>query len=393
MKLLRLVPCTLLILSLARLAPAAEELDISHEISVDGWPKPIPVSIAGFGPEVDATLKFDLTFMGFTFVAADKARYQISGSDQGRVEGRVLDMVTKKVTLAKAFTGGTTRSQTHALADDIAHTLTGRPGIAQSKIACKVQPTGYGPGEIFIADYDGHNVQPVTADGVICSSPTWAGPSMLLYNSYKFEKADIFSHNLTTGARKAIARFPGSNISPSASPDGKRVAMILSKGGSPNLYVADVDGANLKQLTTTREGESSPCWSPDGKTICFVSRQSGKAALYTVPADGGEMRRLPTAGISNPTEPDWSPDGKFVVFTANMGGFSICYVPVTGPNRGQATLLAAGEDGVWAANSRAVIFSRTKNNQHVLSLLDVPTKQVKDCAVISGHASQVSWAR
>lgn len=393
MKLLRLVPCTLLILSLARLAPAAEELTISQEITVDGWPKPIPVSVSGFRPEVEATLKFDLTFMGFTFVAADKARFQISGSDAGRVEGRVLDVVTKKVVLAKAFTGSTTRSQTHALADDIALTLTLRPGIAQSKIVCKVQPTGYGPGEIVMADYDGYNTQPVTADGVICSSPTWAGRSMLLYNSYKFDKADIFSHNLGTGARKAFARFPGSNMSPAASPDGKRVAMILSKSGSPNLYVADADGANLKQLTTSREGESSPCWSPDGKTICFASRQSGKAALYTIPADGGEMRRLQTAGISNPTEPDWSPDGKFILFTANMGGFNICYVPVDGPNRGQATVVTAGQDGVWAPNSRAVIFSRTKNNQHVLSLLDVPTKQVKDCARISGSASQPSWAR
>ena len=214
---------------------------------------------------------------------------------------------------------------------------------------------------------------------------------MLFYTSYKFDKPDVFSHNLATGARKAIARFPGSNISPAASPDGKRVAMILSKSGRPSLYVADIDGGNLKQLT--KEDESSPCWSPDSKTICFVSRVSGKAALYTIPADGGDMKRLQTAGISNPTEPDWSPDGKFITFTAMMGGFSICYVPVDGPNRGQAVVLAAGEDSVWAPNSRAVIFSRNKNNLHVLSLLDVPTKQVKDCARISGSASQPSWAR
>ena len=391
MKLPSLVACTLMILFLARLAPAAEEIDISHELTVDGWPKPVPVSITGFSPAVDETLKFDLTFMGFTFVSADKARFQITGADNGRVEGRVLDAVTKKIVVAKAFTGGTARSQTHALADEIALTVTGKPGIAQTKIACKVQPTGIGAGEIYIADFDGHNAQAVTADNVICAAPSWSGRSMLFYTSYKFDKPDVFSHNLATGARKAIARFPGSNISPAASPDGKRVAMILSKSGRPSLYVADIDGGNLKQLT--KEDESSPCWSPDSKTICFVSRVSGKAALYTIPADGGDMKRLQTAGISNPTEPDWSPDGKFITFTAMMGGFSICYVPVDGPNRGQAVVLAAGEDSVWAPNSRAVIFSRNKNNLHVLSLLDVPTKQVKDCARIPGSASQPGWAR
>jgi Tol biopolymer transport system component len=56
-------------------------------------------------------------------------------------------------------------------------------------------------------------------------------------------------------------------------------------------------------------------------------------------------------------------------------------------------VLATGEDPSWASNSRAVMFVRRVNHTKVLSLLDVPTKHVKDVPRILGSNSQPSWAR
>jgi TolB protein len=360
-----------------------------------GFTKPIPVSIAGFSGEADSTLRFDLFFMGFEFVSADQARFNIQKNNAAGVGAQITDPLARQVIYNKAFTGGSTRQQTHALADDIAKTLTQKPGIAQTRIATKVQPTSYGDGEIWVSDFDGHNATPVTKDNAICAAPAWAGKSQLFYVSYKLMgKPDILSHNLSTGARKAIFRqYPGSSMSPAVSPDGKRLAFIHNKAGSPDLYVSDLDGGNLKQLTKTKEDEASPCWSPDSQTICFTSRQSGKVALYTISADGGSMSRLPVSAAS-PTEPDWSPDGKYLVFTIpSAAGFQICVAPMEGPLRGTASVLVAGQDPVWAPNSRAVIFVRTVNNRRILALLDVPSKQTKDIVRINGNASQPSWAR
>jgi TolB protein len=354
-----------------------------------GLTPPIKVNISGFSGEVSEVLNFDLFVMGFANVPADQAQFLITGSSSPNVQGEAKDRINQQVRLSKAYSGGSLRRQAHAFADDLAMALSGSRGIAQTKIAFKVDigPTS----EIDIADFDGHNAQEATHDGSIVAAPAWVpGRMALYYTSYRLGNPDIFRHDLSSGSRTAIARYSGLNTAAAVSPDGSKVAMILSKGGSPDVYVANADGSGLRQLTHTREDESSPCWSPDGQWICYAGKQGVARGLYKVSVAGGEPQHIITSGVASPSEPDWSPDGKWIVFTAQMGGFEICVVPATG---GEVTVLTSGEDPSWAPNSRTVVFARRSGGSRRLSLLDVPTKQVKDAARISGSVSQPSWAK
>src|SRR4029453_11575724 len=155
--------------------------------------------------------------------------------------------------------------------------------------------------------------------------------------------------------RRQFARHAGMSTAAAVSPDGRKVAMILSKGGSPNVYVSGIEGSGLTRLTTTVQGDSSPCWSADGSTICYSSRAGGPSTLYTVAASGGPPRKLRLAGVTNATEPDWSPDGRYIVFTTQSGGrFEVCVVAASG---GNVTRLVEGEDPVSAPNSVMVIYA------------------------------------
>jgi len=367
------------------------EIVIQRSVPSIGNTRPIPVSIQGFGSEVTDILKFDLYVQGFTFVSPDAAQYQISGSSAGNVVGRVMDRFGKSTILSRSYGGSTLRRQAHAFSDDIVQTITGQKRIALTRIAFKVEAAS-GNGEIYIADFDGYNAQPVTSDHAIVAAPAWVpGQMILYYTSYKLGNPDIFYHNLNTRQRSVIAGYSGLNTSAAVSSDGTRVAMILSRSGSPEVWVSNPDGSNLKQLTFMPEGASSPCWSPDGQWICFATEMHGRRMLAKIPADGGEVERIATVGIANPSEPNWSPDGKWIAFTSQMGEFDICVVPAGG---GNATILVRGEEPSWSPNSRTLIFVRhTPSYRYVLSLLDVYTKQVKDIQQVPGNDSEPAWAR
>lgn len=350
----------------------------------------IPISLSGFTGEVASALRFDLEVGGCAVVSPESAVVLVHGSNGARLEGFVSDRA-KNYLLTRAYTGTNQRQLAHAFADDVIFALTQKRGIAQTRVTFKAK-SATGAGEIFIADYDGYNAFAVTRDGAIVSSPSWGpGSQWLAYTSYKLNNPDVFSHNLTTGERHIVARYGGSNLSPAVAPGGRLVAMVLSKGGKPDLYVADIQGRGLQQLTNAREGVSSPCWSPDGQTICYVSSDDGPAQLYRISAQGGTPQRIRTTGVFNATEPDWSPDGKTITFTTQRGDFEICVVPAGG---GETQSLVPGQDPTWAPNSRTIMFcKRGRGGPLSLSLLDVPTKRVKDVPLNLGNCSQPAWAR
>jgi TolB protein len=348
----------------------------------------IPISITGFTGDAESVLKFDLSVLGLE--VQEPAEYIISGKSEGRVEGSLTPAGVNRPIFVRAYDGRDIRSEIHAFADDIVKELRQSAPIFRTKIAYRM--TVGRSTEICVSDYDGNNRIVLTHDGSLVEAPSWLpGGRALLYTSWMKGNPQIFEHTLGTGSRRIFAGYPGMNSSAEVSPDGQKVAMILSKSGSPNLYVSDIDGGHLTQLTRTTDEDSSPCWSYDSREICFVCR-SGRAVLQKISASGGRAVPVHVSGAfgNNLTAPDWSPDGSKIAFTTGSGSFTICVMPSGG---GEAERLVAGEDPCWAPNSRTIIFTQRRSDKRVLCLLDVPTKHVKDVRQISGSCSEPSWAR
>ena len=378
---------------------AAEEITIST--TAKGR---TPIFLRGYSGEAAEVLRFDLEIQGFEVVTdIGSAHYELSGSNEGQVDGRLVDSRTKAELLSPVYQGASIRTLAHALSDEVVLKVTGKPGIARTKIAFK-GGTGSAT-EIYVADYDGAKAFAVTADKKLVDSPAWVpGKLVLLYTSYVNEGPDILLHDLNTAGRRVFAGFPGINLGPAVSPDGKRVAMILSKdGGGQSLYVCDLDGGNLKRLTTDRSSKSSPTWSPGSDSICFVSgipRDTHDPGLYIIPVNGGPRRLLRTQAFGTASEPDWSPDGKWIAYSltpsTGAGRSRIYRVPATG---GEAKPLLDDPDPAesfehpsWAANSRTLVFSRQVGERRLLSLLDAETKVTKTLS-INEKGSEPAWAR
>jgi TolB protein len=382
-----------LILLLLLICTGTFPLYAQQELNIDRWNEgeEVPISLSGFPSESSAILRFDLEVQGFKVVNKDQATYSLTGSQSGRFQARLSHTRGGDTVFHKAYPNGNKRRQAHALSNDVVQAVFGYEGIGHTLISFRARVNGYW--EIFVSDFDGYNARQVTRDTSNVAAPTWVPNQLALYyTSYKIGSPNIISHDLRSGSRQRITRNSGLNTSATLSPKGSRLAMILSKSGSPDLYVANKDGSGEIRLTRTREVEACPCWSPDGKTLCFTSGAQGGARLFTMPASGGSARRLQTGAVGGEiTEPDWSPDGKWIAFTSMSGGQGkICVMKSTG---GQSIVLADGEDPSWAPNSRNLVFMRKKNGRKTLSLLDVPTKHVKDIRQTARDQSQPSWAK
>src|SRR5947209_1009045 len=108
----------------------------------------------------------------------------------------------------------------------------------------------------------------------------------------------------------------GVNTYPVFSPDGTKLAFRRMLGEmNSEVFVADSDGSDQRNLTNNPAFDGWPAWSPDGKQIVFASnRGNSNYQIYVMNADGSNVRRVaPTEGRA--TAPQWSKDGKTIYFT------------------------------------------------------------------------------
>src|ERR1700719_4728190 len=334
------------------------------------------------GVAVTKTLQNDLTLSGY-FVLSGSAAYTVRGTaSSGNLQGQVIDH-GGGTALSKSYKGGA-RENAHRFADDIVETLTGNKGFAASKIAFIA--TRSGKKEVYVADYDGSNARQMTHDGVISVHPSISPDGRhAAYTGDQSGYPDVYVIDLGSGARNKIVNFPGTNSGASFSPDGNRIALSVSKDGNPELYVVSVGGGGARRIKHTHGVESSPSWSPDGDEIVYSFDEGSGPQLYRISAGGGNSQAIST-GHGYCTEPNWSPDGKKIAFNVRGGGgFEVAIVDLGGGTR----VVCAGENPVWGADSRHLIFTEG-GALYMIDAVNAHRSKILDGL---GRISEPSWSR
>ena len=292
--------------------------------------------------------------------------FMIDGSATGtNVTLDLKDGAGVKLATVRAI-GGTNAEASHKAVDSILKLLYKVDGICDTKITftAEIAPLRK---EIYTCDYDGTNFKRVTRNNGLSLDPVWApSGNSIVYSYIGNAFTTLMEQDIRTGKSRQLARFSGLNAGGAISPDGSKIALILSKDNQVDLYLRATNGGPLKRLTKDKAVEASPCWSPDGTKICFVSDSGyGRPRLHVISVNGGRSARLPGVLGSESVSPDWSSDGK-VVYSAKLGNYTICVADPAGaaekePRQKVGLIASQGgdwESPSWAPDNRHVVCSR-----------------------------------
>ena len=158
------------------------------------------------------------------------------------------------------------------------------------------------------------------------------------------------------GGEAAIRRIVENGIQPAWSPDGRFLAFTTFRDGNLEVYLADSDGGNLRNLTRNEGYDARPAWLPDGR-IAFESDRFGNIEICIVEAAGGEVVNL-SNHPGQDQEPAVSSDGREIVFVSNRDwNFHIYRMAVDGTEVTRLTAeYVTDREPAWSPDGGSICF-------------------------------------
>ncbi len=329
-----------------------------------------------------------------------KTEYSVLPGGKISLVFRLYDTVSEKFLLGKRYfisERKLLRRVIHRYADELVFQLTGKRGIAETKIAFlshKDKGT-----EIYIVDFDGENMKQVTNDGTLNLTPTWSpNGRWLVYTSYAGNNPDlVMVDNLGKKPRRTLLRLLGLNAAPSWSPVDDRLTLVLSKDENSEIYTLS-NNRTLRRLTRHFNIDTSPTWSPDGKKIAFTSDRSGRGApqIYIMDAHDGDkagVQRI-SFGSSYNDNPSWSPDGDKIAFTSRVGRrFQIkIYDLVTKTSTIFTNSRGNNEQPTWSPDGRFIAYRHKEGSKMSTNIQRLGSDKVRQLSFGDLGGASPSWS-
>ena len=322
-----------------------------------------------------------------------------AGDGSYRVEYEVFDVARQQRLLGLAMTARSNamRDVAHQIADAIYEKILGVRGAFWTRIAY-VTATGVGNGSryaLIVADADGYNPQTLVHSSEPLLSPAWSPDGhKLAYVSFEYNhNSSIYIQDIATGARERVASFRGINGAPNFSPDGRRLALTLSRSGNPEIYVMDLGSKALRQVTDQFGIDTEAVWSADGASLYFTSDRGGKPQIYQVSAGGGSATRVSFQGSYN-AKASVSYDGKKIAMAQGNGNnyrIALLDRSLGSPRWSTLSPGSLDESPSFAPNASMILYAAREGSRGVLYAVSADARVRQRLVLADGDVREPAW--
>lgn len=295
------------------------------------------------------------------------------------------------------------RVRIHELSNGCFSAITGRPGIATTRILYTLtrRQGTHESSEVWLSDYDGGNRHQLTSEGGLCLTPIFFPPQKgkragnYLYVSYRTGQPKLYLAHLSTySPGQSLLPFPGEQQMPAIHRSRNLLALISDRAGNPDLFLTEISEEGIPQgkpyqlFSAPHAAQASPTFSPDGTQIAFVSNMGGAPRIYTLPTDSqkeGTPPRLISRRCRENTGPSWAPDGTKIAYSGRIAGVRQIWIYDCEKEEEYQLTKGPGhkENPCWAPDSCHLIFNggeRGKSDLYIAHLHSSEAVKITDGA-------------
>jgi TolB protein len=209
--------------------------------------------------------------------------------------------------------------------------------------------------------------------------------------SFESRKPVVYVHDVATGKRRLVANFKGSNSAPAWAPDGKTLAVTLSRDGGSQLYLMDAAGGEPRRLSQSNSIDTEPTFTSDGKSLYFVSDRGGSPQIYRMPATGGNAERVTFSGTYN-ISPAVSFDRRWLAYISRVNGaFKLHVMDLSSGSINAITDTSSDENPSFSPNSRLIIYATQQQGREALMTTTLDGKIKARLAGQNGDIREPDW--